>query len=339
MQCAWIENYLVIDTDGYTRPCCGETFEKSQISNIQNGILNSFNHSSLLELKNNLTHGFNEKTKPFCSRCEISEKKSNISLRTSTPFLSNKREIKKIQFKLSNKCQLACAHCGPNYSSKWAKILKIYPTIQNSNIITDKFLDELGSIFHQIDFLKFTGGEPFLDQTQWNLLKYLKKFNRKHCTLEYTTNGLIEPKYELWEGWKNVNCTVSVDGFENSYEWFRRGSSWNKLLTNVNKLSKNVETKISFALTPYTFQDYTKSKIFWNNYSFYAYPVIHPLHCNFFLFPKEQIKLLNNYLSIPYILDYSREKGNIKFYVNWANKWDEMWKTTGTAKKLFYWMN
>ncbi len=337
LKCAWLENYLLIDTDSFTRPCCGETFTPSQISNISNGILNSFNDPKLLSLRENIKQGFSETTRKYCRRCEISEKTTNSSLRLGTPFLSDKRELKKIQFKLSNKCQLACAHCGPNYSSTWAKLLKIKPHVISNPIITENFLTELDSIFENIEYLKFTGGEPFLDPNHWKILKYLKHKNKSHCTLEYITNGLTDPNYELWEGWKEIKCTVSIDGFKDTYEWFRRGSSWDQVNKNIEKLRKISNVTISFSLTPYTIQDYFKAKLYFKDFYFYTNQIILPVHCNFSLFPTDILTKLENIENIPYALETSNKAGNINFYRSWAKKWDLMWNTTGTAEKLFFW--
>ena len=34
MRCGWADNILVVETDGYTRPCCGEPSVDSRISEL-----------------------------------------------------------------------------------------------------------------------------------------------------------------------------------------------------------------------------------------------------------------------------------------------------------------
>lgn len=145
--CAWVDNMISVETDGYTRPCCGETGVAAKISPISNGIMTAFNHSKLLELKHNLdTTGYSPLTNYACYRCTELENKNQDSLRTLTTRLSDRRELKAIQFKMSNKCQLTCAHCGPDRSSGWRKYLGISPHVIDAFTVTDDFLLELAEL-------------------------------------------------------------------------------------------------------------------------------------------------------------------------------------------------
>jgi organic radical activating enzyme len=325
---------LSIDTDGWTRPCCAEPSKDARIANISNGILNAWNDSKLLDLRDNITHGFSSDTRKFCNRCEILENLGQPSMRTLTPFITHDRTLKTIQFKMSNKCQLTCAHCGPELSTGWKKLLNMTPIASDSFKITDTFLTELVEILPQITCLKFTGGEPFLDPNHWKILEYLQQFDRSHCTLQYITNGISPFRSELWKGWKSINCSVSVDGFEETYEWFRRGSTWPELITGVNNLKEVSNVLINFAMTPYTIQDYHKSKYFWGD--MYTYLVVHPEHASFFNFPMRLIEQLDDYQNIPHITVAVGDKLNL--YKDWANMWDRKWNTVGWSAKLFWWM-
>jgi radical SAM protein with 4Fe4S-binding SPASM domain len=334
MKCAWLENYLVVETDGWTRPCCAEPSKEARISHISNGIQSSWNNSKLLQLKNDLSNGYSDRTRPFCKRCEILELAYQSSMRTNTKFITQDRTLKTIQFKMSNKCQLTCAHCGPELSTGWKKFLNITPIASDSFKLTDEFLIELGELLPQLTCLKFTGGEPFLDPNHWKILEYLKQFDRKHCTLNYITNGISPFKSDLWEGWKSVDCTVSVDGFEESYEWFRRGSTWTELINGVSNLKKISDVRINFAITPYTMQDYYTAKNYWGDID--TYLVVHPIHASLFKFPRQIIEQLEDYQNIPHL---NAAQGNdLDFYKNWAKMWDTKWNTIGWSNKLFWWM-
>jgi hypothetical protein len=63
MKCAWVENMMSIETDGWTRPCCLETSDLAKIISIDDGIKNAFNHHRLLDLRKNLIDGYSEKTR------------------------------------------------------------------------------------------------------------------------------------------------------------------------------------------------------------------------------------------------------------------------------------
>jgi MoaA/NifB/PqqE/SkfB family radical SAM enzyme len=334
MKCAWIENMMSIETDGWTRPCCAEPSKNARIAHINNGIQVAWQDSKLLELRKNLDVGYSDQTRPFCKRCETLESANQSSMRNSTKFITEDRILKTIQFKMSNKCQLTCAHCGPELSTGWKKFLNITPIVSDSFKVTEEFLTELGELLPQITCLKFTGGEPFLDPAHWKILDYLKKYDRSHCTLQYITNGISPFRVELWEGWKSVNCSVSVDGFQESYEWFRRGATWKELIDGVDNLKKAAEVSINFAMTPYTIQDYHVSKNFWGDID--TYLIVHPKHASLLNFPKNLIEQLDDYQTIPH--SASANGTDLNFYKNWAKFWDKKWNTVGWSKDLFWWM-
>ena len=94
MKCAWINNYLVVETDGYTRPCCLEIDSNAQISPIKSGIVKSFNSKKLLRLEHDLKNGYSEKTDPYCRRCRFLEEKNQPSMRTEQPLLQSIENLK-----------------------------------------------------------------------------------------------------------------------------------------------------------------------------------------------------------------------------------------------------
>lgn len=338
MKCIWIENRISIETDGYTRPCCLETDSNARIDRIENGIINNFNHPILRELKENLKQGFNEKTSPFCHRCEALEKNNHPSLRSESGNPTEVRQLNFIQIKLSNQCQLACAHCGSDRSSTWAKINGESPHVKKSFEVSEKFINELIEILPQIKTLKFSGGEPFLQPDHWKILEKLKFVDKSHCDLQYITNGISPIRPDLWKGWKSVNCSISVDGFENTYEWFRRGSNWEKLLNNIKIIEQYSSIGINYAITPYTVSDYFRAKNFWEKkYFFSSFPIVYPYHCSMLKFPKKYIEMLDNYQEIPFSSSCS-DNSEINLFREWAINSDKMWDTLGQANKLFWWM-
>ena len=329
---------MSIETDGWTRPCCLETSSLAKITPIQGGIKNAFNHYRLLELRDNLSNGYSEKTRNSCNRCEQLEASGQPSLRTSTKFSSESRELKVLQFKMSNKCQLACAHCGVDRSSTWAKILKRSPHVKVAFEVTDEFVDELIELLPGIDVLKFSGGEPFLDPDHWKLLERLKQADKSHCEIQYITNGLVKPRIDLWEGWRAIKCSVSVDGFENTYEWFRRGASWPELLNNMEILTQHSDVAINYSITPYTFQDYHKAKDYWSTrYNFTSFPIVHPDKCNMLKFPQRIIEQVPNWQTIPFAVGHHSDEF-LPIFKAWARQTDLYWNTIGNAQRLFSWV-
>lgn len=314
MKCAWINNYLVIETDGFTRPCCLEIGGQAQISPIASGIVKSFNNNKLKRLELDLEKGFSNKTDPFCKRCKILEENNEPSLRTTSKFITETRELKVLQFKLSNKCQLACAHCDPSLSSTWANLLNITPKVHHALELTDEFIAELKEIMPTLDELKFTGGEPFLDDTHWQMLEYLTDVDTSNCKLSYITNGLIDPKPHVWEGWKEIEIHVSVDGHKDTYEWFRRNAKWDLLVDKVDKLSKYGDIIIAYSMTPFTVDNLPEAKEFWQ-YPIHETPIVYPKYTSLTDFPD-----------------------NKNLCITFAKEWDQRWNTVGWSQKLYNWV-
>ena len=335
--CAWVENMISIETDGWTRPCCGETDEGARISPIRDGIRTAFNHPKLLDLRNNLNStGFTDETAFACYRCKQVEDSGQQSLRTGTAFLSKQREIKAIQFKMSNKCQLTCAHCGPERSSGWRKLLGISPHVIDSFEVTDEFLAELVELLPNLDYIKFTGGEPFLDPAHYKILEHLANYDRSHCKLVYITNGLIKPRLDLWQGWREIDCSISIEGYGRRYEWFRRGSDWAELQDSVSFIRQHSRASISYSVTPWTIQDHPKTVEFWK-LPVHAFPIVYPKHSSLHLFPRSVADIYWD-KNLPFFQLTANRFMGMGIYKQWAGEWDKKWNTVGLAEELYPWL-
>jgi len=335
--CAWVENMVSIETDGWSRPCCGETGEAARISPASAGIRAAFNHPKLLELREHLNStGYSEATDFACYRCRQVEESGQQSLRTSTQFLSDVREIRAIQFKMSNKCQLTCAHCGPDRSSGWRKLLGISPHVMNSFEVTDEFLAELVELLPTLDHIKFTGGEPFLDPAHYKILEHLANYDRSHCKLVYITNGLIKPRLDLWAGWRDIECSISIEGYGSRYEWFRRGANWLELQDSVEFIKQHSKTSISYSMTPWTFKDYHRTVEHWK-LPVFPFPVVYPKHASLHLFPRMVAELHWDDTTPFFSLTAQRATG-LGMYKQWAQDWDRKWNTPGLAEDLYPWL-
>jgi hypothetical protein len=333
--CAWVDNMISVETDGWTRPCCGETGDAARISQIDRGIKTAFNHPKLLELKKNLdTEGYSDKTNHTCYRCTQLENKNHDSLRTQTTRLSEKRELKAIQFKMSNKCQLTCAHCGPDRSSSWRKYLGISPHVIESFTPTDDFLSELAELLPNLDYIKFTGGEPFLDPAHYKILEFLSNYDRSHCKLIYITNGLVKPRLDLWQGWKEIECSISIEGHGPTYEWFRRGATWDEINDSVPFIRRHSISSISYSITPWTIADFTVSRDYWNM-PIYPFAVVYPTRASINNIPQQ---IATRYWNGQPFAELATGAGRLEIYKNYANEWDTKWNTPGLAEQLYPWL-
>ena len=100
-KCVYPQNILIIGNDGYTDTCPLET-ANLRLEDVNNGIANAWASPKYDDFRNNLDEYLTNKEK-ICWQCNMLEKNGGISLRTETPLLSEKPELKAIQFKLSNR--------------------------------------------------------------------------------------------------------------------------------------------------------------------------------------------------------------------------------------------
>lgn len=336
-KCVYPNNILIVGNDGFTDSCPLET-ANLRLEDINQGILKAWNSSKYNDFRNNLDDYLNNKDK-ICWQCNMLEKNGGISLRTETPLITDSPELKAIQFKLSNRCQLVCAHCGPNLSSSWGKFVGQKNYIKQFEI-KDHVLDELKTLVPQMNFIRFTGGEPWMDPMHWKILKSLKDIDKRDCELHYITNGLSTIRPELWEGWKKIQIMLSVDGFGESYEWFRRQALWKDLLQAYENLSKhpNVKLKINFSLTPWTVDSLASAKEYFQN-PFLVVPIMSPWHCSLGSLTEDEY----NNLGLTKYVEYSKIIGSnpkgAKYLKTWALSWDNRWNTPGLAEKVHPWLN
>ena len=335
-KCVYPNNILVVSNDGNTISCPLES-GNVKLADINNGIKNAWQSPLYDDFRNNLDKYLNDKNK-ICWQCNLLERNGATSLRTELLPITEDVKLKGVQFKLSNKCQLVCAHCGPLLSSSWGKHLGITKPIRNFDL-KDNIIEELKELVPSLNFIRFTGGEPWIDPTHWKILNELHKIDKKDCELHYITNGLGKIKKELWEPYKRVLIMLSVDGYAESYEWFRRKSSWKDLIKNYENLKKlqNVEVWINFSITPWTINYLDDCKNFFSE-RFFTVPIMNPSHCSLASISKENYEKLGltNYPKYSKIIGSNIKP--LEHLKNWALKWDRSWNTIGQAEKIHPWL-
>ena len=338
-QCLYPQNILVIGNDGFTTSCPLE-FNNAKLEDInKNGIKGSWESDKYLDFRNNLESYLTNPSK-ICWQCNKLEKAGAISLRTEFPVITDKPQLKAIQFKLSNRCQLVCAHCGPLLSSSWGKSIGIKDYVKDYTM-TERVIQEILDIVPTLDFVRFTGGEPWMDPMHKKLLKRLAKVDKQNCELSYITNGLATVDYSLWKSWKRVKIMLSIDGFGKAYEWFRRGASWNKLVHNYKQLKEipNVDITINFSLTPWTINYLNQATEFFKDHHIMAIPIMAPSHCSLGSISKEEFKTLGLTHFEKYANIVGSKPKEISYLKTWAIGWDKKWNTPGLAQQVHPWLN
>jgi sulfatase maturation enzyme AslB (radical SAM superfamily) len=161
------------------------------------------------------------------------------------------------------------------------------------------FWDDLANNLETIKQFDFYGGEPFLSKKMWEILKIcVEKGYAKDIELHYNTNGTTWPKETaVWEHFKCINLSFSIDGIGEQFEYMRFPAKWNEVTNNMEKAREykvaNGNMNISWCITlstiniyylPETIEEYMKS---FQDFGIYLNLVHGPLHFNISKLPNE----------------------------------------------------
>lgn len=175
---------------------------------------------------------------PGCEGCRIQENKNQRSYRMfygDNPRFRN--NIRHIDLRNTNLCNLACRMCGPESSSTWAKILD-QGFITNTSVF--EYIDPLLTK-HLID-VYITGGEPMLNPDHWDMLDRLIENNlSQNVKLRYNTN-LTTLSYknrhvkDYWKKFNEVTVLCSLEAIGKPLECIRSRSKWDNINSRIDEL-------------------------------------------------------------------------------------------------------
>ena len=266
---------------GTARPCC---LAKDEITyfdeqgfehkfNLKTHTLEEIYHSRYMQvLRRDFLYGQKPST---CQRCWDEEaagrvsKRMNSRIRLKEYYDSvdwnnlNPDQLWFIDLKLGNICNLKCRICGSWSSSKWAKEEIDYIGGNRKEHLAYKFLQDgawpresevfwenLRTLLPNIKYFEFTGGEPFLIEQHFELLRYaVEQGHSKNIEIHYNTNGTVFPEQaELWSNFKHVEIAFSIDNVGDRFEYERYGANWNLVQDNIAKFTTLRSSKISTQL-------------------------------------------------------------------------------------------
>lgn len=261
----WIN--LAVFEDGRISPCCliedgsEPTLNENTLSTVSDG------HR---ELRSSFLRG---ERPTACSKCWTNETAGKLSKRQNDQYVFrdhyflidwnqiSKTDLISLDIKLKNTCNLSCRICGPRFSSRWydemSKHPEIYPEINRYKNIkiewtesTDqKLWSELEQIGNNIRYITFSGGEPLLDKAHVKLLQYMiEQGISDKVRVHYNTNATVYAKnlVEIWEQFRSVELSFSIDNVGNKFEYERHGAEWAQVVSVVDQYLTLDRRKFSF---------------------------------------------------------------------------------------------
>jgi len=182
--------------------------------------------------------------------------------------------------RFGNSCNLRCRTCGPTESDAWyddfvalngyqgfrdgfSRVALVRsengryhdPSHQYRRYESEQFWQDLANNAEGIRTINIAGGEPMLIRRHFDFLKQLVSTGyAKNITLEYNTNATVLPKQvlELWESFKFVKLSCSIDGVGPVNDYLRHPSKFSVLERNlhtIDRLGPNVMAWINFTVS------------------------------------------------------------------------------------------
>lgn len=267
--------HVATNAAGSFRVCCNSNPNTNQIINPENNkpykiykhsIEEMWNSPTYTEIRRQLIAG--EKPE-MCVRCFREEAAGIRSPRsgfnekwwndTVTVAEEIPVDVRYVDLRLGNLCNLKCRMCNPWASSMWVKdwnhvvpTAKLDPditideeTLAFMNVMTEwpdykKTGLNFQDIAHTVEEIYLTGGEPTLAKSQYALLDYcIENDLAKGIRLKYNTNLTnVPPKMiEYWQHFKRVQLNCSIDAVGHRDRYIRYPSSWEKVEENFDKLN------------------------------------------------------------------------------------------------------
>jgi len=267
--------HVATNAAGSYRVCCNSNPNTNQILQ-ENGKPYKIYKHDLDEVWNSPTYTkirqqFIEGERPdMCSRCFREEDAGIVSARSgfNEKWMNNDVvvaaeipvDVKYVDLRLGNLCNLKCRMCNPWASSMWIKDWnKVVPTAQLDppNKLDTEQLEFMNTmtewpdwqktgitfteIAHTVEEIYLTGGEPTLAVSQYKLLDYcIENDLASGIRLKYNTNLTnVPPKMiEYWSHFKRVQLNCSIDAVGDRDRYIRYPSSWSKVVENFDALRK-----------------------------------------------------------------------------------------------------
>ena len=172
-----------------------------------------------------------------------------------------------MEISFSNVCNLKCAYCSPDLSSKWYDEIKRhgpYPTTtlynnfdtlkdmgrmpiphKEENPYVDAFWKWWPELYTSLHTIRLTGGEPLMSKDCWKVMEAIAKNPRENLTLAINTNldvpdemidRLIRLLAKIGPKIKEVQIFTSGEATGSQAEYTRYGLNYDRWYKNCDKV-------------------------------------------------------------------------------------------------------
>jgi MoaA/NifB/PqqE/SkfB family radical SAM enzyme len=250
---------------GTVRPCCLAeeeiTDDHGQKFHLDTAVFSSMQNSHYMR---DMRQQFLDHKQPrTCRKCWNEERAGRTSKRMHTldrlkhvitdhEWTADAKPLLFLDLKLGNICNLKCRICGSWSSSQFAaeEINWLTSAERKTSVHYDmlrkgawprensRFWTEIDQVIDQILYIEFTGGEPFMIQEHFDMLKGIVDRGIAHnVEIHYNTNGTQWPESaeEIWQHFKTVEIAFSIDDLSARFEYQRTNAIWSEVYANIER--------------------------------------------------------------------------------------------------------
>ena len=251
---------------GTVRPCCLADEEIADDAGVKFDLnsadLSAVQNSQYMQrLREEFVKGQRPRT---CRKCWNEERAGRTSKRMYTldrlkhiiqdeEWTADAKPLRFLDLKLGNICNLKCRICGSWSSSTFAaeelQYLSRNEDKKNSFHYqmlrrgawpreNPAFWSEIDRVIDHIHYIEFTGGEPFMIQEHFDLLRRMVDQGiAAQVEVHYNTNGTQWPEQaeEIWRHFKLVEIAFSIDDVGARFEYQRTNADWIKVNENLDR--------------------------------------------------------------------------------------------------------
>ncbi len=171
-----------------------------------------------------------------------------------------------LDIRFSNSCNFRCRICGPHFSTGWYKDTKKLalppalvagaPDLALRTAARDRkeLQGWLDAFLPHAEAIRFQGGEPLMMPEHYQVLDFLLARRIFGVRLIYNTNFSVT-RFEgrdvmrLWDRFKRVDVSASLDGMGRRGEYLRKGQSWPQVVRNRERMMR-VCPRVNFRIAP-----------------------------------------------------------------------------------------
>jgi organic radical activating enzyme len=181
-------------------------------------------------------------------------------------------DLRFVELRLGNVCNVRCRTCNPASSSRWVQDYK--KVVESLDFVNDgyswldhkhdfqwpeddAFYEDLYNCAPHMEVLYINGGEPTLIKAHWNYLKKLVESGRsKQIVLWYNINMTNLPDYavDIWKEFKEARICPSIDDLDERNKYIRYPTEWKDVVSNLSQvLRPSLTTRITQTVSAYNY--------------------------------------------------------------------------------------